>query len=301
DRTTALATDRRRMSIRSLRAVVAAADLGHFGRAAYQLGVPQATLSDQIALLEAQIGCLLFRRDARKVSLTAAGSAFVRDVRPALTLIEGATDNALRIARGEQGQLRVAACSAAMLDMVPALLQRLARSHPGLSVLLEERSSFEVEQRLLSGDVELGLLHPPLLHPGLRSVSLRDTPMVLAMPVNHRLAAREVVAVPELQGEHLLLPPRQSAPHLCQRIEGLLTREGISCTTEERNCVPGSLLSVVAAGRGVAFVPGSVVQAGRDGVAFRPLKGDPLSLGLALAWRAGTQSAAMQAAIAAAS
>ena len=61
------------MELRQLRAFVAAASEGHFGRAAAQLSLTQPGLTLRIQALERELGTPLLERSAREVHLTAAG------------------------------------------------------------------------------------------------------------------------------------------------------------------------------------------------------------------------------------
>lgn len=281
------------MQIKTLKSFVLVAELLHFARAAERLGIAQATLSQQIAALEHEVGVQLLRRDNRNVRLTPAGEAFLDEARATIDRIDGAIGRARQVARGEVGSLKVGAASAALLDLVPMVVERLAQRYPALEVQIAEHSSMVQESMLIAGEIDVGLLHPPLVAEGLRGETVMTEPMVLAIWDGHPLAAQANVALADLAGARMLLPERQAGPFLFDRLTQAFAAAGVPLEGECGPCAPQTVLSLVAAKRGLAIVPGALRHLTRPGVVYRPLVGQPLTLDLAAAWRAGEQRAAV--------
>jgi DNA-binding transcriptional LysR family regulator len=86
---------------------VAVAEDHSLTRAAARLHIAQQSLSQQIRGLEAQLGVTLFERSSRGMALTDVGEVLLREARPVLAHAERAVDAVRRVARGEQGELRV--------------------------------------------------------------------------------------------------------------------------------------------------------------------------------------------------
>src|SRR5437763_15687149 len=95
------------MELRQLRYFVAVAEELHFRRAAARLHISQPPLSQQIARLEEELGCRLLSRTRRRVELTAAGQAFLRDARAMLAELAVAVATPRRIQTGPARLLRV--------------------------------------------------------------------------------------------------------------------------------------------------------------------------------------------------
>ncbi|WP_433563188.1 alpha/beta hydrolase fold domain-containing protein [Nocardia sp. CA-151230] len=89
------------VELRHLRAFVAVAEELNFGRAAQRLYVTQPALSRTIRGLEKLVGCDLFKRSTRSVSLTSAGAALLDRTRGVLSEL----DAALTVARAAGGEL----------------------------------------------------------------------------------------------------------------------------------------------------------------------------------------------------
>jgi DNA-binding transcriptional LysR family regulator len=86
---------------------VAVAEDHSLTRAAARLHIAQQSLSQQIRGPEAQLGVTLFERSSRGMALTDVGEVLLREARPVLAHAERAVDAVRRVARGEQGELRV--------------------------------------------------------------------------------------------------------------------------------------------------------------------------------------------------
>ena len=103
------------VDLRRLGYFVMLAETLHFRRAAAQLHLAQPALSQQIRVLEQELGAQLFDRTNRHVELTPAGHALLPEARALLAQAGRASTIAARVARGELGELRIGFTSAAAL------------------------------------------------------------------------------------------------------------------------------------------------------------------------------------------
>ena len=131
------------VELRQLRYFVAVAEELHFRRAAERLHISQPPLSQQIRALEDELGFALLMRTRRRVQLTPAGEAFLRDARALLGELDGAVATARRIDAGQTGRLRVDFVGSALLSIVPGTVERFRRSRPGVAIELRERSTVD--------------------------------------------------------------------------------------------------------------------------------------------------------------
>src|SRR4051812_21953167 len=120
--------------LRQLRYFVAVAEEGNLTRAARRLHIAQQSLSQQVRVLEAQLGAALFERSTRGVELTDVGAVLLREARPVLAQAERAVEAARRAASGEQGTLRVGFLSSVSNYLMPPVVRAFRARHPGIAL-----------------------------------------------------------------------------------------------------------------------------------------------------------------------
>lgn len=286
------------MELRQLRYFVAVAEELHFRRAASRLHMSQPPLSQQIQQLEAEMGCRLLARTRRRVELTPAGEAFLRDARALLADLDGAIAAARRIAAGQTGRLRINFVGSALLSTVPELVQRFRGAHPLVEIELHERSTAEQLRAIKSGTVDVGLIRPPLEPDGDLSVEiLQRERTVAALPADHPLASMRRNPLRRLAAEPLVLFPRDQAPGFHDLLISSLAGTGVTPRVVQYAPEMMTIIGLVAAGIGVSLVPASVQRLALDGVIYRPVIGAP-SADLAAVSRAGDESPLVRAFIA---
>ena len=154
------------MSLRALRHFVVVAEEVHMHRAAERLHIAQPALSQQIKQLEQRLGVVLFSRANRRLTLTAAGEAFLHKTRLALEMADQAVLDAQRIARGEQGRLHLGYVSSAMYDSkLPGLLRRLRADWPGIELSLVQGDVQMLYEALLDLRLDIAIIRAPLASP----------------------------------------------------------------------------------------------------------------------------------------
>jgi DNA-binding transcriptional LysR family regulator len=272
------------MDIRAMVCFIAVAEELHFRRAAERLHLTQPSLSQRIRALEHEIGTDLFVRDRRSVALTPAGKAFLEPARRAIDNARIAKEQALRAARGEVGRLRLGFTVLAFYGLLPEALQAFRRRHPDVDIELVEMNSPSLETALITGTIDLAILHPPLGHPELMVRSLPDEPLVLALPESHPLVALEEIPIEALADEPMLIAPRSVGPSIYDRMITLFQSEGVTPHVVQEVTPMTTLSGLVAAGTGVGFVTRGLSRQPRPGVCYRPVTPTPPSLPMAASW-----------------
>jgi DNA-binding transcriptional LysR family regulator len=264
------------VELRQLRYFVAVAEELHFRRAAARLHISQPPVSQQIAALESELGCRLLERSRRRVELTPAGEAFLRDARALLAELDVAVSTARAIDAGQAGVLRVGFVGSALLSIVPDAVQRFRRTRPGVEVELRERSTVEALRALATGVVDLALVRPPIepdesLH---TELVIRER-TIAAIPAGHELARMRRIPLARLAAAPLVLFPRRQAPGFHDLLTGRLAATGTSPHVVQYAPEMLTIIGLVAAGIGVSPVPASVAHLALPGVTYRPLSGAP--------------------------
>jgi DNA-binding transcriptional LysR family regulator len=272
---------------RQLRYFVAVAEHLHFGRAAAALHISQPPLSRAIAGLEAQLGARLLARSRRKVELTPEGARFYEEAKRLLNHLERAAREVGAMAAGESGRLRLGFVSLADYGVLPNLLKTFKAAKPGVSLALREMLSPEQAAGLAAGELDFGLLLPPVTGE-LEHLVVQSEKFVAALPARHALGRRRGrVAMRDLAGEAFVMVPREIAPGLYDIVAGLAARAGFSLQVAQEAIQMQTVVSLVSSGMGVAIVPASIANLGRRGVVYREIADPHPRLDLWLAWRRG--------------
>jgi DNA-binding transcriptional LysR family regulator len=284
------------MELRHLRYFVAAAEELHFRRAAERLGIAQPALSQQIQKLEQEIEALLFHRLTRGVELTDAGRAFVEDARIILDHVEQAKAKAQRVARGDQGMIRIGFTGSASFNpIVPSVIQDYRGRFPGVAVSLVESGTSQLIDSLRAGRVDAAFIRSPSREvDGLLVVLIIEEEMVIALPSRHDLASSASLPLEALSGEPFILFPRANSPELYDDIVLACRRAGFNSNIVQQAHEVATALNLIAAGEGVSIVPASMRHMQPQGVAYRAILGDAPRAPLSLAHRGNEPSAAVR-------
>lgn len=283
------------MELRQLRYFVAVAEELHFRRAAERLHMSQPPLSQQIAALETELGCRLLARTRRRVELTAAGEAFLREAKTILARLEAAGETARAIDAGQLGLLRVSFVGSALLSIVPRAVRDFRREYPRVEVELHERSTVDQLEALGSQSVDVALVRPPIeADERLRTIAVLRERTMVALPDFHPLAQLRRVPLRRLAREPLVLFPRQQAPGFHDLLTARLASTGTPPTIVQYAPEMLTIIGLVAAGVGLSPVPASVSHLSVDGVTYRALDGAPATELVAVA-RADDDSALVRA------
>lgn len=277
--------------LRHLRYFVAVAEELHFGRAAARLGIAQPPLSQQIKRLEERLGVELFRRTRRSVELTDSGAALLPAARDLLAQAARVEQSVRRSAAGTTGTIQLGFVGSAAHELLPTLLRRFRERYPDASVVPSELSTTEQIAAIVRGALDAGLVRLPVESPDVATLRLLEEPLVIALPDFHRLASRRRLPLAALANEPFVMWGRPLNPPFHDEVIAACHDAGFSPNVvQEAGEIP-TIVSLVAAGLGVALVPASMEQVRSDGVVYLPVQGPGVTIALALAWRRDHPSA----------
>ncbi|MEV0643113.1 LysR substrate-binding domain-containing protein [Streptomyces sp. NPDC050619] len=267
--------------MRDLRYFTVLAEHLHFTAAAEKLYISQPALSKQIRALERQLGFPLLERRPREVVLTPQGQALLPKARE----LVAAWQEAWREARaaGPAFSLTVGMQTAVGRDLQREALARFRDR--GWRISLRLVSWEDPTAGLGDGGSDVAFLWLPLPAPGLVSRTLVREPRYVALPADHRLAARTEVDFAELADEAFVALPRAAGPVrdfwlATDAREGREPRIGTEVTS------PADTFEAVASGLGVVLLAeGNAGLYPRPDVVHRPVR-DLAPAELALVWRA---------------
>lgn len=246
------------IELRHLRYFIAVAEELHFGHAAARLNISQPPLSQQIQILEQQIGARLFARTNRSVSLTEAGRQFLADSRQILSQVDDAAARAARLHHGETGELRIGFTSSApFIKAVSDTLSTFRRRYPDVHIQTRETNTREQIVPLNEGALDLGLMRNTQLPETLVWERVLREPLLAMVPRDHPLASQPRVSLRELAREPFVFFDPHVGTGLYDDILGLLRRYDLTPTIAQEVGEAMTIIGLVAAGLGVSILPAS--------------------------------------------
>lgn len=270
--------------MRHLRYFVAVAEELHFGRAALRLHMSQPPLSQQIKQLEEELGVKLLHRTKRRVELTEAGEAFLREASVALSQVEAAAEAAKRASRGETGKLSVGFVGSAAYEVLPEILKTFRERYPAVEITLEELTTAQQVKVLGEGRIEVGFVRPPVEEEDLAVKTVLREPLVAVLPADHSLWEWADLPLGTLKDESFIMTPRRLGPSFYDQIVGACREAGFSPRVVQEAIQMQTIIGMVAAGIGVALVPASESNLTRKGVVYKPIQDEGLEVELAAVW-----------------
>lgn len=259
--------------LRLWRQFLTLAETLHYGRAAEQLHMTQPALTLAIQQLERHLGVPLLARSRRSVALTEAGAALVEPVRQWLRQGEALLELSRQIGHGDRGRLRLGFVSTVGFGALPHWLLAFREALPGVTVELREATTDVQLRALQQAELDAGfVLHAPgMAPPGWPAMTVGRESMVLALPAAHALARTPRLSRAALLREPLVLFPRDIAPSLFDGVLAWYHAHGATPAIAQEAIQMQTIVNLVSAGLGLAWVPETVTQLQRPGVVYRAL------------------------------
>ncbi|GAB7521073.1 LysR substrate-binding domain-containing protein [Paraburkholderia sp. 2C] len=275
------------LDLRRLRYFVTIAEELHFGRAAARLRIAQPPLTRHITALETELGIRLFDRSTRAVRLTSGGALFLEQARAVLQAVDEAEATARKMARGVIGRLVIGySSSIPMSDVFSDIVRNVSRHLPDVELLFREVSSANQMQQIADGtlDIGFGWSAAKTAKEGIQSLTVSRDSLVVAVPSTSAYADKAAIDFAELGEETFLNYPPGYGAALNAALDELCARAGITPRMGPTASQMTTLISLVAAERGVAVVPSFTSALQRSGVAYVPLA-EPYVFEQTVIWR----------------
>jgi DNA-binding transcriptional LysR family regulator len=280
--------------LRNLRYFVAVAEELHFSRAAERLHVSQPALSKQVRQLERELRFALFRRDRRRVELTAAGAALLPAARRLLEDWDVSLSEA-RVRATEEGRvLRVGFQTSVGGGLYQATAARFADLHPDWRLILRLHDWSDPTAGLRDRSADVAFVWLPTGAEGEIEVrALRTERRFVALPAGHRLARRKALQFEDLLDESFVALPEEAGP-LRDYWLALDERGGRPVRVGAEAATADETFEAVATGHGVVLIAeGNTTVYARPDIVYRPVL-DLEPCRLAVAWRRGDRRAAVR-------
>lgn len=276
------------MELRHLRYFVVIAEEQNFRRAAERLHVSQSPLSRQMQDLEEEMGVELFEPAGRGVRLTAAGKVFAESARNILASVDAAVEEAQGVAEGRLGTVVIGfetgtTFMGALLSLVAAFRKRT----PRVGLQLVPMSSVEQWAALRQGAISFGYGAYAPSDEALAHLEMTRDRLGLLLSSEHRLAQLKKIRLRDLEGERVLLQPRQLYPRLHADLVTAARERGASLHVTAEVLDLEALLALVVIGDAVTFLTEKFLEpVSHTSLQWRPVEDLHLHLSEVVTWRA---------------
>lgn len=275
------------MDIRQLKYFVATAETGQVSRAATSLSISQSSVTAAIQQLETELDVPLFRRVGSGMDLTEAGRELLGSAREIIDKLEEAR-RLTRLRSPVEGTVSLVATYTVMGYFLPAHLDRLARSYPGLDIRLSELNRESIEEGLLSNRFDIAvLLTSNLSNPEIETETLVRATRRLWVPHDHPFYRKGGATFAEIAEEDYIMLTVDEAASTTMKYWSLA---GQTPKVSLRTSSVEAVRSMVANGRGVTILSDMVYRRwSLDGQRIGTVSTDREipTLDVGLAWRRG--------------
>jgi LysR family cyn operon transcriptional activator len=274
------------MELRQLNYFIKAAEMLHFTEAAAASFVTQSTLSQQIKLLEEELGMLLFDRIGKHVRLTEAGKVFLGHARQIQLDVRKSKEAITELNNLVVGELKIGVTYAFSSMLLPAL-GPFSSQYPGIKIVVEYGTAIELEQKLKMAELDVILAFHEKSEVddlGLEMQHLYASRITMVVSKNHPLAQLKKISLTELGKIELILPSKGFSSR--DLLDGLFSKRKIKPIIKiEMNDVH-SLLSMVDEGLWATIINEKAILTWVDLVAI-PISGKEYFKQAFILWQKG--------------
>jgi LysR family hca operon transcriptional activator len=271
------------MELRHLRYFIAVAEIGSLTEAAkHRLYTSQPSLSRQIRDLEDEVGVELLSRSVHGVELTAAGEAFLDHARVALMHVDAAVETARRAAQPPSKTFAIGFQTGHEMNWLPQAMHVLHDELKNIHVTVSSDYSPDLAEAITRGRLDLAFLR---VEPGydLEYHVVDHEPLIVLMPSDHRLTARDAIRPQDFVGETFIGGANKAA--VLQAVtEDYLRRSGLDIKVDHGVDNMAMAMSLVASTRGLALMPAYATNLLPESVVTRPLQGEAPTIDIAVGY-----------------
>ncbi|MHA7098338.1 LysR family transcriptional regulator [Priestia aryabhattai] len=269
------------MDIKQLIYFVTIAEEGNISKAAERLHMAQPPLSQQLKLLEEELGIILFERNTRRMQITDAGQLLQNRAQQIIELMEKTSKELNDLKEGSQGVLSIGTISSAGETLVPIMVQNFHKVYPGVDFRIKESSTFEILELVKRGVVEIGVIRTPFNLETIDYISLPEEPMMAAALDSLLDMNKTSMNLDELKGKPLLFHNRYA-----NNIEEACKKSGFEPKVKCRIDDTRTMLNWASGGMGIALIPRDMMALIPDSnLHFIEIKEKTLATKIIVIWR----------------
>jgi DNA-binding transcriptional LysR family regulator len=170
----------------------------NFNKAAEKLFISQPAVSKHIHELELHFGITLFNRKNKRISLTIEGEIVKQYAHNIFEQYQKLDFDLNLLKSKTAGSLRIGASTTIAQYIIPPVLAAFHKRFPEVTLNLYNANSLEIEQMLLAGSIDLGIVEGTNMNTDLRYLSFMKDEIVLVTSVKNKNSKKETISIKDL-------------------------------------------------------------------------------------------------------
>ncbi len=200
-------------------------ELKNFSRTAEIHNISQSAVSQQLAQLEMAHKTQFINRKKRPLELTASGQIFYKACKDLLERYNQLNSELAALGK-MKCRINLASIFSIGMHTLQPYIRKFIKVYPDINLSIEYLDAKDIFDRLLKGNVDIGVVALPKQDRNVRVYPFENEPLVLVCSPGHSFAALDGIDIHRLQGEKFIafsqdVPTRH-------HIDSILKRYGVS-------------------------------------------------------------------------
>ncbi|MFF2592024.1 LysR family transcriptional regulator [Priestia megaterium] len=226
------------------------AEVKSFTKAADALALTQSAVSHAITNLESEFGFLLVNRNRSGITLTTEGETMLLAIRKVLQENEKVHQEAASLLGLAKGTIKIGIFKSVSNKWLPEIIRLMEKNYPEIQIQLKEGDYLEIEQWLLSGEIDCGFInitHSSQFH----IISLKKDRLLCVVSDQSALYHQKTVSFEDLEKEPFIMPTYGGYHDIKQLFE----EHGIQPDIRFELMDESAILSMVTHHLGISILP----------------------------------------------
>ena len=226
------------------------AELQSFTKAADAMALTQSAVSHAITNLESEFGFPLVNRNRSGITLTTEGETMLLVIRKVLQENEKVHQEAASLLGLAKGTIKIGIFKSVSTKWLPEIIRLMEKNYPEIQIQLKEGDYLEIEQWLLSGEIDCGFInitHSSQFH----IISLKKDRLLCVVSDQSALYHQKTVSFEDLEKEPFIMPTYGGYHDIKQLFE----EHGIQPDIRFELMDESAILSMVTHHLGISILP----------------------------------------------
>ncbi|MCB2293454.1 LysR family transcriptional regulator [Clostridium algoriphilum] len=269
------------MDIKQLRYFLTIAEEGQITAAARRLHIAQPPLSQQLKLLERELGVKLVERGPRHIHLTDAGEILRTRAEQILELSDSTINEIDDFKKGLNGTLSIGMVSSSGALLIKNTMSKFHEEYSGVKFSVHEGNTFKILELLNRGIIEVGIVRTPFKALNCNYKCMKKEPMIAAMTKKYSSDLEgNYISLEQLSGKPLIFYRRFEQLIMDTCIESGFKPE-VFCKNDDAR----TTLLLANAGFGIGIAPKSAFELScNQNLIYKEIKNEKLETSLAAIW-----------------